>query len=167
MGPGRRNLTARKLNALGRAGFPYLIEGDATDASVMGTSAKDGAKAGVSKLGTTGRAQGVFMFDISEKFADEFSSGSINPDFLNGATWAIQNHEVRRLHLCVESSGDYQCMSRFSPINTINAANSVKHWKTLYKISCHSAFLCDRGIHHWSCRNPFVYMYLHLFQAEL
>lgn len=93
-GEARKDLVAREFNALNRARIPYLIEGDTTDASVMGTSAKDAVKSGVLKLGTTGHTQGVFMFDISEKFADEFSSGSIHPDFLNGAAWAIQNHQV-------------------------------------------------------------------------
>lgn len=95
MGAGRRQRTLSDFNAYARAKFPYLMEGDAPDESVMGTSAMDAVDAKVEKLGTLGRKQGIFRFDVSRDFAEKWKSGGVGPGCLKGYTWAIQNHEVR------------------------------------------------------------------------
>ena len=88
------------------AGIPFVLKGDAPNASPIGNMMKAAQDEHATRLGQIGRKSGTGLFPLNEEFTDKWRTGDVGPlellNTLNGGTLTIDNTEVRRhIHLAL------------------------------------------------------------------
>lgn len=88
------------------AGIPFVLKGDAPNASPIGNMMKFAQDEHATRLGQIGRKSGTGLFPLNEEFTDKWRTGDVGPlellNTLNGGTLTIDNTEVRRhIHLAL------------------------------------------------------------------